>query len=118
VSGPEVDLGGCGGCGLGCALTCDASPRVGQARQVLAATGVALLVLGVVPGLVVGGWTLLPAALTALAGLLIAACGVHAARSEGSGAQASARVGFRVVPVGVLALGLTWLVAVPLAFFV
>jgi hypothetical protein len=106
-----VDLGGCEGCALGCAVTCEVGDegRALSARQLLVASGLGAGVLGLGPGLVarhpvvtaLGIVTaLLGAAVAALAGLA-----VHRGRPAG---DPPARVAYRlltVAVVGVLATG-------------
>ena len=117
MSSAEVDLGGCGGCGLGCAVTCDApgTDVAIRARQVLIATGIALLLLSAVPGLVVGGWALVPAAATSAAGLVVALAAVLALRRGRGAGDGHARLAYRLVPVGMAGLLVTGVLAIGLA---
>lgn len=109
----ELDLGGRGGCGLGCALTCGQQPaaRDHEARCVLAATGAALVLLAVIPGLVSGGWALPPAATTGALGMMIAVLAVGAIRAGRPGSDGRARWAHRLVPAGMVGLLVTWTLA-------
>lgn len=117
MSGAEVDLGGCDGCGLGCALTCasQSAGRVRRARGTLTATGLALLLLGSVPGVVVGSWARVPAAVAALLGVAVALLGAGSRRAHGARGDLAARWAYRLVPAGTAALLVTWLAAVAIA---
>jgi hypothetical protein len=106
-----VDLGGCDGCSLGCAVACADGSRdaAAEARRVLAATGIALLLLaGVAAVITTVGWVAtLGAAVAALGGGVAALAGValRAGRPAGDG---PARMAFRAVPIGVAGLVAVW----------
>ncbi|MBS3941719.1 MAG: hypothetical protein KG028_12245 [Actinobacteria bacterium] len=117
AQGPSdaVDLGGCGGCSLGCAVSCadGREDRATDARQTLVASGVGILFLAVVPGLVVGA--LIVQALAFVAAwcgattAALAALAVRRGRPEG---DRPARLAYRVLPAGVAAMTAAWLAAV------
>ena len=81
--------------------------------QTLVASGVAVLFLGVVPGLVVASLAVQSLAfLTAWCGAATAAlAGVAVRRGRPSG-DGAARFSYRVLPFGVAAMALTWAAAV------
>ena len=113
-----VDLGGCGGCSIGCAVACadGRADRATEARQTLVASGVGILFLAVVPGLVVAALTVqafaFVAAWSGAATSVLAAVAVRRGRPAG---DRPARLAYRLLPVGVAAMVLTW-VAATLAF--
>jgi hypothetical protein len=113
VSGPDVvDLGGCEGCGLGCAIACASGQRdtARHARQVLAATGVALAVLAGVPAVVTAhAWITVLGTVAALAGAVTTVLAVAALRAGRPGGDAAARLAYRVMPLGVAGMAATWL---------
>ncbi|MFA9428982.1 hypothetical protein [Egicoccus sp. AB-alg2] len=113
-TGDTIDLGGCSGCSLGCAVACSdgREDRATEARQTLVASGVAVVFLAVVPGLV--SRSLLVQALAALG----AACGAatlataaYAVRRGRPAGDRAARLGFRALPLGVAAMAATWVAA-------
>jgi hypothetical protein len=105
-----VDLGGCGGCGIGCAVACDrdAGNAGEEARRVLAATGVGILLLATVPGVVVGGLGLAAAGAVAGVGALVALLAVLALRRGRPAGDGAARLAFRLVPAGMALLLALW----------
>lgn len=107
-----VDLGGCGGCSLGCAVSCAGGreDRAAEARQVLVASGVGILFLAVVPGLVVGALVVQALAFVAAwCGVAITVLAATAVRRGRPGGDRTARFAYRVLPVGVAAMAATWL---------
>jgi hypothetical protein len=111
VGDAALDLGGCEGCALSCAVTCSTGDddRVREARRVLIGSGVALLLLSVGPALVarqplVAALGLLTAALGAVVAAL-AGVAVRAGRPRG---DRVARLAFRLLPVGLVGMCSTW----------
>jgi hypothetical protein len=111
VGDAAVDLGGCDGCALTCAVTCATGDedRSREARQVLIGSGVAIVLLSVGPALVarqpvVGALGLLTATLAAVAAVL-AGVALRVGRPRGDGA---ARLAFRLLPVGLVGMLSTW----------
>jgi hypothetical protein len=99
-----VDLGGCGGCALGCAVTCadGGEDEAREARQVLVGSGVAILLLGLGPGLTARHPGVLAlGALTAILGGAVAVLATVAVRAGRPAGDRPARLGFRLLPVGV-----------------
>ena len=116
AQGPSdaVDLGGCGGCSLGCAVSCadGREDRATEARQTLVASGVGILFLAVVPGLVVGALVVQALAFTAAwCGATTSALAAVAVRRGRPAGDRPARLAYRILPVGVAAMALTWLAA-------
>jgi hypothetical protein len=113
VSGQDVvDLGGCDGCGLGCAVACATGgvDTAREARRVLVATGLALAVLAGAPALVTGAaWVLAAGLATLLAGLVTAGLGLVALGRGRPAGDGAARLAYRLVPLGVAGLLVTWL---------
>ena len=116
ADGPRdaIDPGGCGGCSLGCAVSCadGREDRATEARQTLVASGVGILFLAVVPGLVVGALLVQALAFVAAwcgaATSVLAAVAVRHGRPDG---DRPARLAYRVMPVGLAAMVLTWVAA-------
>jgi hypothetical protein len=111
VGDAAVDLGGCDGCALACAVTCATGDedRTREARQVLIGSGVAIVLLSVGPALVagqpvVGALGLLTATLAAVAAVL-AGVALRVGRPRDDGA---ARLAFRLLPVGLVGMLSTW----------
>jgi hypothetical protein len=110
-----IDLGGCEGCGIGCAVACasDGDNPGRDARRVLSATGVGIVVLALVPVLLLDGWARGVAVAGAGLGVWITVLAVVALRQGRPGGDGPARLAFRSVPAGMaLLLGLWGLVAV------
>jgi hypothetical protein len=110
-----VDLGGCAGCSLGCAVACadGGDDRALEARQVLIGSGLAILVLGVGPGLVARhAFVLGVGILTALLGAFVAVLAVVAVRAGRPAGDRPARLAFRLLPLGVAGMLLTGVGAV------
>lgn len=106
-----VDLGGCDGCGLGCAVACASGQRdtARQARQVLVGTGVALLVLCGVPALIAPvGWLTALGALAAGLGLTVAGLAAVALASGRPDGDRWATTAYRLVPAGVGGMVVVW----------
>jgi hypothetical protein len=115
VGGATVDLGGCEGCALSCAVTCATGDedRSREARLVLIGSGVALVLLSVGPALVarqplVGAVGLLTATLGAVAAVL-AGVAVRLGRPRG---DVVARSAFRILPTALVGMLSTWVGAV------
>jgi hypothetical protein len=105
-----VDLGGCGGCALGCAVTCaeGREDEALEARQVLIGSGVAVLLLGLGPGLTARHpWVLALGVLTAILGSAVAGLAAVAVRAGRPAGDRPARLGFRLLPAGVAGMLLT-----------
>lgn len=115
AEGPDaVDLGGCDGCSLGCAVSCadGREDRATEARQTLVASGVAILFLAVVPGLVVGELVVQALAFVAAwCGAVTSGLAAVAVRRARPAGDRPARVAYRVLPAGVAAMALTWIAA-------
>jgi hypothetical protein len=105
-----IDLGGCGGCGIGCAVACESDADNGgeDARRVLAATGVGILLLALLPGVVLGGWGRAAAAAVGALGALVALLAVLALRRGRPAGDGPARLAFRLVPAGMALLLASW----------
>jgi hypothetical protein len=105
-----IDLGGCEGCGIGCAVACASDvDNAGQdARRVLSATGLGIVLLALVPVLLLDGWARALAAAGAALGTWIAVLAVLALRRGRPGGDGAARLAFRLVPLGMAALLVLW----------
>jgi hypothetical protein len=117
--GELVELGGCDGCVRGCALGCaeawarGADDRALGSRQVLIGSGVAVVLLSVGPGLVARQPVVVGIGLlTALVGAGVAVLAALAVRAGRPGGDRRARQAFRLLPVGVVGMVLTWVGAV------
>jgi hypothetical protein len=110
-----IDLGGCEGCALGCAVACESGDevRAREARQVLIGSGVGVVMLSIGPGLVARQPLVLAVAVvTAALGVLVAVLAglaVRAGRPDGDG---TARGGFHLLPPAMVGVLITWLGAV------
>jgi hypothetical protein len=99
-----VDLGGCDGCALGCAVSCAGGrdDRTNGSRQVLVGSGVAVVILSLGPGLVARQAVVLVLGLaSAVLGLTVALLSVLALRAGGPGGDRYARTAFRLLPFAV-----------------
>ncbi|MFA9445479.1 hypothetical protein [Egicoccus sp. AB-alg6-2] len=115
LDGDGIDLGGCGGCSFGCAVACadGRRDRAEQARRTLVASGVALFFLAVVPGLVAGAVVVQAAAIAAAScGAAVAGSAAVAVRRGRPRGDRPARFAYRVLPVAVALMVLTWAAAV------
>jgi hypothetical protein len=110
-----VDLGGCDGCALGCAVTCASGrpDRPRSARRVLVSSGLAAAVLALGPGLVARHpvWSTTGVA-TALVGLLVAALAAVALRRGRPAGDGPARAAYRLLGLAVVGVVATVLGAV------
>ncbi len=109
--GPVVDLGGCEGCGLGCAVACaDGSAEPGiEARRLLIATGLGLTLLAAVVVVGTGGWLVAVGLALAALGLAVSLLAGLALRAGRPGGDRPARVAYRLVPVGVAGVLAAWI---------
>jgi hypothetical protein len=110
-----LDLGGCEGCALGCAVACadGREDRATAARRVLVGSGVGVLLLSLGPGLVARHAVVLVVGVvgTVLGALvaLLAAIALVAGRPAG---DRYARLAFRLLPPGIAGMLLTGIGAV------
>jgi hypothetical protein len=110
-----VELGGCDGCALGCAVTCadGGADRASEARRVLVGSGLAVVILSVGPGLVARHAAVLVLGLTtAVLGLTVAVLSGLARRGRGHGGDRYARSAFRLLPFAVAGMVITGIGAV------
>lgn len=116
TSGDEVvDLGGCEGCALGCAVACEGGrqERALEARRVLIGSGIALGILGVGPVLATRQAIVLSlGTVTVVLGLLVALLAGLAVRAGRPRGDRPARWAFRLLPAGVVTMVLAWVGAV------
>jgi hypothetical protein len=115
AGGEAIDLGGCDGCALGCAVTCASGDedRAVEARQVLIGSGAGVVLLSVGPGLVArNDLVLAVASLSVVLGALVAVLAALAVRAGRPAGDGRARLAFRLLPVAVLATAVTWVGAV------
>jgi len=114
AGGGDVDLGGCSGCSLGCAVACSdgREDRATEARQTLVASGLAVVFLAIVPGLVSRSAVVqVVAAVGAFCGTVTLVAAAYAVRRGRPAGDAAARLGYRVLPAGVAAMAATWVAA-------
>jgi hypothetical protein len=105
-----IDLGGCEGCGLGCAVACASDDgRPGrEARRVLCATGLGIVLLALVPALLLDGWARAAGAVGGGLGACITVLAALALRRGRPGGDGAARLAFRMVPVAMALLLALW----------
>jgi hypothetical protein len=110
-----IELGGCEGCSLGCAVACgdDREDRALEARQVLLGSGLAVVLLSVGPALVARHTLVFGLGMVgALLGLSVAILAGLAVRVGRPAGDRPARLAFRLLPVGIAGMLLTGLGAV------
>jgi hypothetical protein len=110
-----VELGGCDGCALGCAVACAGGrdDRASEARRVLIGSGLAVAILSVGPGLVARQAVVLFVALvSATLGLAVALLSGLALRAGRPVGDRYARLAFRLLPFGIAGMLLTGVAAV------
>jgi hypothetical protein len=110
-----VELGGCQGCSLGCAVACERGDeaRAQEARQVLIGSGVGVVMLSIGPGLVARQPLVLAVAVvTAALGVLVAVLAGLAVRAGRPDGDVKARGGFHLLPAAMVGVLITWLGAV------
>jgi hypothetical protein len=106
---PVVDLGGCGGCGIACAVACSNEPEAaGQVRRTLLATGAAIAALALVPVAVGGTWLTAVGLVLVVLGATVSVLAGVALRAGPATGQAAVQGAYRLLPLALGGLLASW----------